>query len=1063
MPRHTPIQHSFNGGEFSPRMLGRTDLEKYRAAARLIQNFNIIPQGGLVRRSGTRYVADAALEGSASRLHAFIFSDVQAYILEFSDRRLRMFVDEGLLLHQALTPINASEDVSTLTNQVTYVGHGYRNGDGPLLFTSTGTVPTGILATESYYIKLAKTVTFVAADVEKWNPDAIVIRDHDLQTDMGPYRFQSSGTIPPGLLYDTDYYILYYSADEIKLQANPGAGAITITGPGSGTHLLVPTPTYMRDKFRLSAGEGLPAVQIAAPGTGIHTITPQNPQPVVLTTPYAASELGALQFAQSADVLYIAHRNHAPRALSRFSIQGFSLDAIDFIDGPYLDENTDDTHTFLPAATTGQNILLTSSKAIFKSTDVGRLVRILDDDTTNDPAWGYAKIVSVNPNEFGDADIYAEAMATTDAGADEIVTAAHGMNTGDHVRIFEDPGGTVPDGLTNLTNYYVRRVSSTRLAFFLTKQNAIDDASRIALGPAVHIGTVFITSAVININDHGFIGEEGPVTLTNEGGLLPTGYTADTEYFIGFVDENNITLSTSRGGVPFPADRANGGGLHTLQGSTAPSTTCQIDIKRDFQRNAAVPEWRLGSWSGESGIGFPRAVTFHEQRLWWAGSVKEPQKLWSSRTAQFTDYAPTGNGADDISAAGDGSVLAYSSAVHANNGITHEIGAAQVNVIQWLVGGRTLILGAANASWSAGASVASEGVTPTNFQVRQAGSHGSAPIVPVIVDDRVIYISDTLQKTFSLGYSFQSDNYLAEDMTLLADHISMGDLTALAYSHEPNSTVWFVRGDGKLAALTLIRDQKIAGWTRHVLGGTGVVVESVAVIPSPVGDASSVGRVNRNHDQVWISVKRTVGGSTKRWVEFIEDVYESSDTLEDAFFLDGASTYNAAPTATPGPFTHLAGETVDVLADGRQHLALTVSAAGVITLPEAASIVHAGYTSIAQLQSLRIALQDQMGDSQSNLGRIDHLVLRVDNSMAGEYGPSFLDLTQLDRLLIPADQLMDTVPPVYSGDIEIEFDGGWDAIGEIFIQCNEPLPFSVLAVLARLQRSSRGDRARSGA
>ncbi len=1174
----TPIQNSFNGGEFSPRMWGRTDLDKYRAAARLIQNFMIIPQGGLVRRSGTRYVADTALAGTRSRLEPFIFSDIQAYILEWSAFQLRIFVNEGLLQQQTLSNISPDTGIDTTTNEIIFTGHGYELDDGPLQISTTGILPAGTLAATDYFAKPAAPISFGFADVDD-TADTITVIGHGLAPQMGPFQLNSTGVIPPGLLFKTDYYIgLNPDTNFFQLSLKPGGAPVNITGPGTKIHTLTPTEAYVRNKFRLAAGIGLPAIEFdgtrtpiggaaSGAGTGLHTLTPTTPTSIVLATPYSDADLAGMAFAQSADVLFIAHKNHRPRQLGRFSFQGFTLTEAEFEDGPYLDENADLTLTLKPAALSGNNVLLTASRALFFGSDVGRFVRILDSNEVPDPddtpAWGYAKIISINPNTFQDADVVKESITLVDTGLDQVTALSHMMNTGDTVSVKEF-GGTLPAGLLEETTYFVRAVTVDFLAFYDTRERAYADTSRVGLGAGFLAG-VRVTSSVFNSTDHGYSGGEGPVQLTNDGGTLPTNLSEGIDYFIGFVDSDNITLSLSTGGDPVRIDDAeSGGGTHNIQGDLAPAVTCQIDIKRDFQNTVFVTEWRLGAWSDAADIGYPRAVTFHEQRLWWAGSVLEPQKIWSSRTALFNHYAPTGTEGEDLSAAQDGSNINFTSAVYSTNAVTHEIGSKEVNVINWLAAERTLLVGTSSAAWSAGAAISAEAITPTNFGVSRAGAHGTAPIVPVIVDDRVLYISDTKQKAFSLGFSFDEDNYLADDTTLLAEHIGLGGFDEIAFAHEPNSTVWIVKGDGELAALALVRRQKIEGWARHKIGGsfvadfstlafsgqvggqvdavadtidlsflgghgletgdtvqfqivsgplpspllegrnyfiraidtnvmaffdssadavndinridlintpgltgsfigkaTAAVVESVAVIPSPVGDASSVGRANRNHDQVWITVKRTVNGVTQRSVEFIEDVFESNDDLEDAFFVDGGSTYNATATNAPGPFNHLKGQSVDVLADGNQHLDLVVDATtGLITLPgeATAALVHAGYRMTSDFQSLRQPLAGEAGTAEANLGRIDHLALRLDLTLGGKLGPDKNSLLDFSRLLIPDDFIMDEVPPLFTGDKEIDFDGPWESYGEIYIRQDEPLPFSLIAIIARMQKSERGDR-----
>ena len=91
-----------------------------------------------------------------------------------------------------------------------------------------------------------------------------------------------------------------------------------------------------------------------------------------LATPYTTAQLFDLKFAQSADVMYITHPNHAARKLSRTGHTSWTLTEIDFTDGPYLSQNTTST-TLTPSGTTG-SVNITASASTFAATDVGRLV-----------------------------------------------------------------------------------------------------------------------------------------------------------------------------------------------------------------------------------------------------------------------------------------------------------------------------------------------------------------------------------------------------------------------------------------------------------------------------------------------------------------------------------------------------------------------------------------------------------------------------------------------------------------------------------------------------------------
>jgi hypothetical protein len=100
-----------------------------------------------------------------------------------------------------------------------------------------------------------------------------------------------------------------------------------------------------------------------------------------VATPYLAAELQALAFTQSADVLYIAHPAHPPMKLVRAGALSWTLNAINFLDGPYLTVNSTAT-TMVASGTTGTVTVTASGTAGinggagFTAYDVGRFLRL---------------------------------------------------------------------------------------------------------------------------------------------------------------------------------------------------------------------------------------------------------------------------------------------------------------------------------------------------------------------------------------------------------------------------------------------------------------------------------------------------------------------------------------------------------------------------------------------------------------------------------------------------------------------------------------------------------------
>jgi hypothetical protein len=95
MPRTTLALTSFVSGEFSPKMDGRSDFDKYSSGTKTLENFLIHPQGAATRRVGTQFIAEVKDSTKKTRLIPFEFSTTQTYILEFGDQYIRFFKDKG--------------------------------------------------------------------------------------------------------------------------------------------------------------------------------------------------------------------------------------------------------------------------------------------------------------------------------------------------------------------------------------------------------------------------------------------------------------------------------------------------------------------------------------------------------------------------------------------------------------------------------------------------------------------------------------------------------------------------------------------------------------------------------------------------------------------------------------------------------------------------------------------------------------------------------------------------------------------------------------------------------
>ncbi len=135
MPRTTAALNSFVSGEFSAKMDGRTDFEKYASGCKTLENMLVHPQGAAARRVGTQFIAEVKTSSLKTRLIPFEFSTTQTYVLEFGNTYIRMFKDKGQITESDVTVSGITQANPAV---VTASSHGFSNGDFVILSSVVG-------------------------------------------------------------------------------------------------------------------------------------------------------------------------------------------------------------------------------------------------------------------------------------------------------------------------------------------------------------------------------------------------------------------------------------------------------------------------------------------------------------------------------------------------------------------------------------------------------------------------------------------------------------------------------------------------------------------------------------------------------------------------------------------------------------------------------------------------------------------------------------------------------------------------------------------------------------
>lgn len=462
----------------------------------------------------------------------------------------------------------------------------------------------------------------------------------------------------------------------------------------------------------------------------------------------------------------------------------------------------------------------------------------------------------------------------------------------------------------------VRFEFSTTQAYIIEFGNLycrfIKDRGQIVSGTPVELVTTYATVDLFNLKftqsaDILFITHPSypprKLSRTSDTAWTITDITfIDGPYLPANVETTTMTLSGTTGSVTVTAsattginkgdgfkttdvgrlirwkDPASNWTYMTITAFTSTTVVTAFIDGPDASATTATVNWRLGVWSETTG--YPATVTFHQDRLAFAGPTDNPHRLDISRTGDFENFSPTD---------ADGTVVD-------DHAITNTLSADTVNAIRWLADDeKGLLIGTVGGEWLLRASDTGSRVTPSNVQSKRSTAYGSANIQPVRPGRVLLFVQRAQRKLRELAYIFEDDGFSAPDTTLIAEHITRTGIVEMAYQAEPQSIVWTVLGDGTLLSLTYDRDQKVIGWARHIVGGTSdagatpAKVESVAVIPNPDGTA----------DEVYIVVQRWINGASVRYIEYLKPFWEETNDQEDAFFVDSGLSLDV-PLAISG-------------------------------------------------------------------------------------------------------------------------------------------------------------------
>ncbi len=588
-----------------------------------------------------------------------------------------------------------------------------------------------------------------------------------------------------------------------------------------------------------------------------------------LTTPYLASDLALLKYAQNVQTLILCHPNYSPQVLTLVTANNWSLSAINF--GPTISapvgitnagsnlSGTGFYYAYLVTAVdaNGQESARSTVNTINNVGYLGTVGGVLVTNWTAVPGaasynvykassvgltpvavgapFGYignTTAVTFNDSFPGIAPDFSQSPPIPTNPFVGAPVASYNVTAGGNYS-----GGAVPNVIVappGGTGTQATAYSSFKLLI-----NTIN-----AAGNFYAVNDLIILQGAVVIQ----------VTSVNPGlGNAVTGYVVISAGSIstgGTLVATATQISTSGSGLGFVLNTSwQCYAVLPIQGGSAYTSPPAVA----FSSGAATATATLGAVSS----GNPSVPGFFQQRLVLASQPKALQSF-------------------DMSVTGSPYNFNISDPIQASDAITASITSGVLNQIKSLAPVPAgLIMFTNRASWLINGGSVGAPVTPANITANAQSFNGASDVPPIISNFDVLYVQSKGSIIRDLSFNFYAQIYTGTDITVMSSHLFYGFLISeWAWAEEPFKIVWAVRSDGALLSLTFQKEQEMTGWAHSDTQG---LFKSICTVTEQV----SFGAV----DAIYCVVQRLINGN---WIQYIERMAERIFPygMEDAWCID---------------------------------------------------------------------------------------------------------------------------------------------------------------------------------
>lgn len=435
--------------------------------------------------------------------------------------------------------------------------------------------------------------------------------------------------------------------------------------------------------------------------------------------------------------------------------------------------------------------------------------------------------------------------------------------------------------------------------------------------------------------------------------------------------------------------------------SVTDAKNAKVNVLNGIKEGEPSYQWKLGSWN--RGRGYPKLCTFYQDRFVVAATDSKPNFIWFSRTGDYPNFG----------------VEKVEGTITDDSAITLPVINRKMCEIRHLVPANDLIILTSGNEWIVRGD---KTITPTNCNLKTQTQRGALSCEPQFIGNRCVFVQERGGTVRDMGYSYESDNYTGQDLTLFVKTLVKGHLAVTsAYAQDPDSIIYYVRDDGQLNCLTYIPEQKVYGWSHFVTNGKYRYVESVA---------------EGEQDTIYFVVDRVINNKSVKCIERSIPLYteDNSDVFLDCYVKVANSIktdYINAP--------HLVGQMVDIVIDGQQMPSRVVPPTGVIKLDGKANVITVGLPYTTKIKIPNVEQQINDGTLQGRVATVSRVVLRMYKSFGGKVGRTF---DRMDDITLPPNELFTGDKPVILPKMGINY----STDTSICIKHSDPFPFNLLSI-----------------